>query len=125
MLSRIKLVLQCCALTALGGCAAFTFPEPEISAMSQVPADYVLLVGKIELTPPLRDSEIQLDVPNDVFNIEEMMSNRAIIGLSTRRDVPVEKSEFLINPRLGRTFFLRFRETGYTWSVATSRSPTA
>ena len=90
---------------AITGCASFTFPEKEITAIAQVPEGHVLLVGKIELNPRLRASEIKLDVPNDIFNTEAMMSNRAIIGFSAQGDTPVEKSGFLINPELGRTFF--------------------
>lgn len=97
--------LLACAMCALGGCAAFTFPEKEITSFAEIPEGYVLLVGKIELDPPLRPTEIELDVPNDVFNTEKMMANRAIIGLSDRADVTVEKSGFLINPELGQTYF--------------------
>lgn len=93
------------AIYALGGCAAFTFPEKEITSFAEVPAGYVLLVGKIELDPPLRPTEVELDISNDVFNTEEMMANRAIIGLSDRANVTVEKSGFLINPELGQTYF--------------------
>lgn len=105
MVKTAKNCLFVAALYLLGGCAAFTFPEKEITSFAEVPTGYVLLVGKVELDPPLRPTEIKLDIPNDMFNTEEMMANRAIIGFSDRDDVSVEKSGFLINPELGKTFF--------------------
>ena len=105
MFKIVKVTLLVAALSVLGGCAAFTFPEKEITSFTEVPQGYVLLVGKIELDPPLRPTEINLDIPNDVLNTEEMMANRAIIGLSDRANVTVEKSGFLINPELGQTYF--------------------
>jgi hypothetical protein len=105
MIRIAKNALLVVAIYVLGGCAAFTYPEKEITSFAEVPEGYVLLVGKIELDPPLRPTEIKLDIPNDVFNTEEMMANRAIIGLSDRANVTVEKSGFLINPELGQTYF--------------------
>lgn len=105
MLSKLRCLFAGFALVSMAGCVAFTLPEAEVSALADVPPERVLVVGKITLNPPLRESEKELNIPNDLFDMEEMMSNRAIMGFSANANIALEKAGFLINPVVGETFF--------------------
>jgi hypothetical protein len=88
----------------LGGCA-ITMPEKEIATFSEVEPGSVLVVGAVEVVPPLRPGEKQLDIPNDIFGMEEMISNRAWLTIGSSPSTPVDKGEVTINPELGQTYF--------------------
>lgn len=92
------------ATVALGGCASH-LPEKEVTALSEVAPGTVLVVGSVEVVPPLRPGEKQLDIPTDFFGVEEMVSNRAMLTISHSPSTPVDEGEVMINPELGQTFF--------------------
>lgn len=99
-----KLVPPLLLAAALGGCAV-TMPEEEVATLSQVESGSVLVVGAVEVVPPLRPGEKQLDIPNDIFGMEEMLSNRAWLTIGSSPDTPIDNGEVTINPELGETYF--------------------
>ncbi len=90
---------------ALGACAMPVWPQEETASLAEVGADRVLVVGAVEIVPPLRANERELDIPNDLFNMEEMIANRAWLKAAADPDTRPADSRYLINPRLGETFF--------------------
>lgn len=102
---RLPAALVLAAALALGACAMPVWPQEEPASLAQVGADQVLVVGAIEIVPPLRANERELDIPNDLFNMEEMIANRAWIKAAADPATRPDDSRYLINPRLGETFF--------------------
>lgn len=93
------------AVLALGACQAAVWPQEEPTDLTQVGPDQVLVVGAVEIVPPLRENERELDIPNDLFNTEEMIANRAFLRAAADPGMRPDDSRHLINPRLGETFF--------------------
>jgi hypothetical protein len=92
------------ATAALGGCA-INMPDKEIAALSEVQPGAVLVVGAVEVVPPLRPGEKELDIPNDIFGMEEMLSNRAWLTIGRSPATPIDEGEVTINPELGQTYY--------------------
>ena len=77
-----------------------------VGTMSEIGADSVLVVGKIELVPALRPDEQHINPPNDVFNMRRHYLGRAILFMS---DEPAyrERTANALNPAVGETFFVK------------------
>ena len=90
----------------LGACG----PQPEqpVTRLSDVGADSVVVVGRLELRPPLRPNEQQLKMGTiDPFDAADRFRDRAFLWFGRAADTPAEKGDFVMNPRLGELYFLR------------------
>lgn len=93
----------------LAGCAGLGLPQDEIADFSQVHADQVLIVGKVVITPPLREVEKDATLPNDVFQMSKMVRNRALLSFAAHPKTEVMKAKYRINPVVGQTYFFGLR----------------
>ena len=98
--------LVAAAFLVLAGCAPM--PERPVTSLSEIGADSVLVVGRLELQPPLRPKEQQIKPGTfDPFGVGDTMRDRGFLWFSRSPDTPAEKGEFVMNPRLGELYFLR------------------
>lgn len=106
---------QLAALSAfgsgLGGCASLVL-APEVTALSQIDAATVLVVGRIELVPALEAREQHLEMTSlggswDPFDQRKHLAGRIVLALGEQ---PLPSEGFtsdMMNPRVQETFFLR------------------
>lgn len=101
-MTRITTVFAFIVTAALSGCATV---HGEPASLGELGADSVLLVGRIELVPPLRAEEQQIDMGVDPLNVKDHYIGRAIMFLS---DEPVyqDQTSNAINPPLEQTWFI-------------------
>ena len=85
--------------------AACGMPKPAPTSMADVGAGSVLVVGTVEIDPPLRAAERDVDMPNDLFNLSAAMENRAIFWAADDPRAARSVTGHSINPELGRTYF--------------------
>ena len=98
--------LLAAAFLVLTGCGPM--PEKPVTSLSEIGADSVLVVGRLELQPPLRPNEQQIKLGTiDPFGVGDTMRDRGFLWFSRSADTPTEKGEFVMNPRLGELYFLR------------------
>lgn len=91
---------------ALGACAGIgVHLQKEATTLAGIGGDEVLVVGVVELVPPLRESEQEVNLPNDLFNMEAMIENRAFLSAGSDPRQRPEDSRFRFNPRLGELFY--------------------
>ena len=102
---RLPAVLWLAAVLGLGACAAPVWPQDEPDSLAEVGPDEILVVGAVEVVPPLRDFERELDIPNDLLDLEGSIAARAWLRAAADPDTRPADSRYLINPRLGETFF--------------------
>lgn len=92
-------------LASLVGCSVIPTFHPELKQGMAVPPDHVLLVGRIDLIPPLQADEQKIRVGSvDPFDTAGKLRHRAVFFLD---DVPAEKRRqtgSVMNPALGRWF---------------------
>ena len=99
----LLLAAVCFVLTA---CAPL--PEQPVTRLSEIGADSVLVVGRLELRPPLRPNEQQIRAGTiDPFGVGDTMRDRGFLWFGRSAETPAEKGDFVINPRLGELYFLR------------------
>ena len=94
------------ACTVLAGCG----PQPEqpVTRLSEIGADSVVVVGRLELQPPLRPNEQQLKMGTfDPFDAADTFRDRGFLYFGRAADTPAEKGDFVMNPHLGELYFLR------------------
>jgi hypothetical protein len=91
------------AAALAAGCVAVS---EGVGSFSEIGADGVLVVGRIELVPALRPEEQRIEPPNDVFNMKRHYLGRALLFMS---DQPTyrERTGNALNPAIGETFFLK------------------
>src|SRR5690348_10292733 len=100
------LLLLAAAFLALGGCGPT--PEQPVTRLSDVGSDSVLVVGRLELRPPLKPNEQQIKAGTiDPFGVGDTMRDRGFLWFGRVADQPAEKGDFVMNPRLGELYFLR------------------
>lgn len=105
---RFMLLCSLVPLLLAAGCASV---HRDISSLNEVEVETVLLVGRIELVPRLRQGEQNIRLGLDPSGIKESMVNRAMLGLS-HEPKRVEWNEFgggvraVMNPVLEQTFFI-------------------
>jgi hypothetical protein len=88
----------------LAGCGTI---HPEATSLADVAPGTVIVVGQIELIPPLQPDEQQLKLGTfDPLDIAGKLRHRAVLHLA---DAPraAEETWEVINPKLGETFFFR------------------
>ena len=94
------------ALLALAACGPM--PEKPVTSLSEVGGDSVLVVGRLELDPPLRPGEQDIKAGTfDPFGAGDMMRDRGLVWFSRSPDTEMEKGEFIMNPKLGELYFYR------------------
>jgi len=93
----------CAVLIGLSGCTTF---YPEAMSAGDAGGDSVVLVGRIELVPPLRPGEQDIRLGTiDPFDAKSKFLGRAMLYLSGDAHAVGKKTSNLINPTLGKTFF--------------------
>lgn len=95
------LALAMCAL--LAGCVAVS---ENVGSLAEVGPDAVLLVGRIEVVPPVKPEEQRYRAGVDVFDTRRHFIGRAILFMSDKPDYQ-ERTDVALNPPLEETFFVR------------------
>jgi len=94
------------ACLVLVGCGPT--PEQPVTRLSEVGSDSVVVVGRLDLQPPLRPNEQQLKLGTfDPLGAADTMRDRGFLWFGRAADTPAEKGDFVMNPRLGELYFLR------------------
>lgn len=109
MMSRMqatRTLLLAAAFLVLAGCGPM--PEQPVTRLSEIDGDSVLVVGRLELQPPLRPNEQQIKAGTiDPLGVGDMMRDRGFLWFGRSAETPAEKGDFVMNPRLGEFYFLR------------------
>ena len=93
------------AFLFLTGCGPT--PQRPVTSISEIGPDTVIVVGRLDLDPPLRPNEQQIRVGTiDPFGVGDTMRDHGFLWLSRSPETEAEKGEILLNPRLGDLFFL-------------------
>ncbi|HKW54863.1 MAG TPA: hypothetical protein VJO12_14315 [Stellaceae bacterium] len=101
-----RVFLLVAGFLVLAGCGPT--PEQPVTRLSEIGADSVLVVGRLELRPPLRPNEQQIKAGTiDPFGVGDTMRERGFLWFGRSADTPAEKGDFVMNPRLGESYFLR------------------
>ncbi|MGH8644734.1 MAG: hypothetical protein ACREX4_09850 [Gammaproteobacteria bacterium] len=75
--------------------------------MNEISSGTVMVVGQVELVPPLQPGEQQLKLGTfDPLDMAGKLRDRAVLHLANEHKATEETWE-VINPRLGETFFFR------------------
>jgi len=102
---RRRALLLASFAAPLAGCSVIPTFHPEVRRGTAVPADHVLVVGRIDLIPPLRADDQKIRVGTiDPFDTASKLRNRAVIFLA---DTPVKErrqTASVMNPVLGEWF---------------------
>lgn len=106
-MSRLAATLTLVITFLAAGCATV---HKEATALDQVGADSVLLVGRIELVPALSGEEQQIDIGLDPMGVKEHFVGRAIMFLSDR-PIYQDRTADAINPPLEQTWFIAVPRT--------------
>jgi hypothetical protein len=99
----LLLAAACLVLAACG-------PQPEqpVTRLSDIGSDSVVVVGRLELQPPLKPNEQQLKMGTiDPFDAADRFRDRGFLWFGRVADMPAEKGDFVMNPHLGELYFLR------------------
>ncbi len=118
-LSRIVrcafIALAASLVVVLDGCAIGPEVRKEIQNVNDVSKNEVIIVGRIELVPPLEKDELRIEVGGpDVMGWEEMIRDHAFLEFNA---VPERKDEYdkiWANPKLRETYVLSIsKDTPY------------
>ena len=94
-----------CALVLLLAACGTLYKEA--TNLSEASADTVVVVGRIELVPPLKPKEQNIKMGSiDPFDAKGFFLHRAVLHLADRPNGG-EPTQRLINPVLGQTYFFR------------------
>lgn len=87
----------------VAGCVSVS---ENVTALGEIGGDSVLVVGKIEVVPPIRPEEQKYRMGWDLFDTKRHFIGRAILFTS---DTPEyrERTDTALNPPLEETFFVR------------------
>lgn len=97
-------VLALVVLAVLAGAGCVTISEG-VGSWGEIGADAVLLVGKIEVVPPVRPEEQRFRAGLDVLNTKRHHIGRAILFMSDQPRYQ-ERTGNALNPALETTYFL-------------------
>ena len=95
------------AAVALAGCVSVS--ETNVQNLAELGSDAVLVVGKIEIVPPIRPEE-QSYKALDPFNSKRHFMGRAVMFMSDKREYQ-EYTNDALNPPLQETYFLKVPRT--------------
>src|SRR5690242_21852673 len=96
----LLLAAACLVLAACG-------PQPEqpVTRLSDIGSDSVVVVGRLELQPPLKPNEQQLKMGTiDPFDAADRFRDRGFLWFGHVADMPAEKGDFVMNPHLGELY---------------------
>jgi hypothetical protein len=91
----------------LAGCVSVS--EKNVESLAELGSDAVLVVGKIEIVPPIKPEE-QSYKALDPFNGKRHFLGRAVMFMSDKRDYQ-EYTGDALNPPLQETYFLKVPRT--------------
>lgn len=91
------------AAAALAGCVSVS---ENVSSLNEVGADSVLVVGRIEIVPPVKPEEQKYRAGIDLFDTKRHFIGRAILFMSDKAEFQ-ERTDVALNPPLEETFFVR------------------
>ncbi len=80
------------AALALSGCVSVS---ENVSSLNEVGADSVLVVGRIEIVPPVKPEEQKYRAGVDLFNTKRHFIGRAILFMSDKPEVQAFDEEWL------------------------------
>ena len=82
--------------------------EKPVTSISEIGADSVLVVGRLDLVPPLRPNEQQIRAGTiDPFGVGDTMRDRGWLWFGRSAETPTEKGDVILNPTLGQLYFFR------------------
>lgn len=99
----MKRAVVAAAVLVLAGCVTVS---EDVKSARDVGADSVMLVGKIEIVPPIKPEEQQYRAGWDAFNTKRHFIGRAMLFTS---DTPQyrDHTSYALNPLLEETFFVK------------------
>ena len=99
----MKRLFIAAATAVVAGCVSVS---EDVKSVGEVGADSVIVVGKIEIVPPIKADEQDYRAGWDVFNTKRHFIGRAILFTS---DTPQERERTgnALNPPLEETFFVK------------------
>jgi hypothetical protein len=98
---RASLVAIAAVLVA--GCVSVS---EGIGNLNEAGADSVVLIGKIQIVPPIRPEEQTYKAGVDLFNTQRHFIGRAVLFMSDRPQYQ-DRTGNALNPALEQTFFLK------------------
>ncbi len=102
--SRWPSAVLAMAAVLVVGCGTL---HPEITSLGELSSDTVVLVGRMELVPPLRSGEQVLKMGTfDPMDAAGKLRDRAVLHLANEPK-PTEETYEVINPRLDQTYFFK------------------
>lgn len=99
----MRLPLAALASLLVAGCVSVS---ENLDSLAGVGADSVVLVGKIQIVPPIRSKEQTYKAGVDLFNTQRYFIGRAVLFVSDRPQYQ-ERTGNALNPALEETFFLK------------------
>ena len=82
--------------------------EKPVTSISEIGADSELVVGRLDLVPPLRPNEQQIRAGTiDPFGVGDTMRDRGWLWFGRSAETPTEKGDVVLNPTLGQLYFFR------------------
>jgi hypothetical protein len=87
----------------LAGCVSVS---ENVATLSEVGSDAVLLVGRIEIVPPIKPEEQRYKAGVDLFDTKRHFIGRAILFMSDQPELQ-ERTDVALNPPLEEQFYLR------------------
>jgi hypothetical protein len=105
----MRALLRSLALAAsLAGAGCVSVSE-NVASLGEVSGDSVLVVGKIEIVPPIKPEEQTYKAGWDVFNTKRHFVGRAILFMSDRPEYE-ERTSHALNPPLETVYFLSLQK---------------
>jgi len=104
-LTTRRAALLAAAFLVLTGCGP-TIMKP-VTSLSEIDGDSVVVVGRLDLDPPLRSGEQQIRPGTfDPLGVGDTMRDHAFLWFGRSAETPTEKGEIVHNPKLGELYFL-------------------
>jgi hypothetical protein len=100
---RLAAAAAAAAALLLAGCVSVS--ETDVQSLGELGADAVMLVGRIEIVPPIRPEEQSFKAV-DPFNTKRHYLGRAILFVSDKPEYE-DYTGNALNPPLERTYFLK------------------
>ena len=99
---KLLRVIFAASMLAAAGCVSVS---EGVDSLKEVDADSVLVVGKIEIVPPIKPEE-QTYKANDPFNSKRHFIGRAVMFMSDKPKY-AEHTGHALNPPLEQTYFVK------------------
>lgn len=93
---------------ALAGAGCVSVSE-DVASLGEVSGDAVLVVGKIEIVPPIKPEEQTYKAGWDVFNTKRHFVGRAILFMSDKPEYE-DRTSHALNPPLETVYFLSLQK---------------